>query len=265
MKKISLAAFAVAALATQVASAAAGDMYVGIKGGYKLYSDKTLVDLYGPKDFANNKKTPVDNPTKSDIKLKGMNSGGFVTPELGYMISDEFRGALQFSYNFDQKKAFENTSDNTTAVADVTSKPNQKLSGSWDVSGAFYYDFLNSSQFVPFIGVKIGFASRTYQTTSIVEGTIGATENIIDTAMVPTAGDGNKQTKKGMLFGGTLGVAYKVNDKVSLELAYTMERQPKAETKIDMTKDIALATKFAPVFKAPKTSHNIGAGVRFAF
>jgi opacity protein-like surface antigen len=252
MKKISLAAFAVAALATQVASAAAGDMYVGIKGGYKLYSDKTLVDLYKGTAGNNNAIVMGTTPEVKDYKLKGMSSGAFITPELGYMISDEFRSALQFSYNFDQKKVFDAADDKSA----VTAKPELKLSGSWDVSGAFYYDFLNSSQFVPFIGVKIGFASRTYQTiaAAIGEGINGKT--------VEVNIDSSKQTKKGILFGGTLGVAYKVNDKVSLELAYTMERQPKVET---VTKAVATANNYAPAFKAPKTSHNIGAGVRFAF
>ena len=251
MKKISLAAFAVAALATQVASAAAGDMYVGIKGGYKLYSDKTLVDLY--KGTAGNGNTIVMavTPEVKDYKLKGMSSGAFVTPELGYMISDEFRSALQFSYNFDQKKVFD-TADDKSAV---TAKPELKLSGSWDVSGAFYYDFLNSSQLVPFIGVKIGFASRTYQTIAAVAGQINSKTVEVNT-------DSSKQTKKGMLFGGTLGVAYKVNDKVSLELVYTMERQPKVET---ATKAVTTADDYAPAFKAPKTAHNVAAGVRFAF
>lgn len=258
MKKISLAAFAVAALATQVASAAAGDMYVGIKGGYKLYSDKTLVDLYkGVAGAGGGPITIAADPEVKDYKLKGMSSGGFLTPELGYMISDEFRAALQFSYNLDQKKVFDTADDQSN----VTAKPELKLSGSWDVSGAFYYDFLNSSQFVPFIGVKIGFASRTYQTINAVAA--GAGIEINGKTVEVNTGENSKQTKKGVLFGGTLGLAYKVNDKVSLELAYTMERQPKVETLLAET--VADAAHYAPVFKAPKTAHNIAAGVRFAF
>ena len=278
-------------------------MYVGLKGGSKSYHGETLVDLYGLYNISlfpmhSYSSRISENASIINYKLKESMYGGFITPELGYMISDEFRGALQFTYNSDQKKIFKNSK--APYSDDVTLAPKQSLS-SWDISALFYYDFLKTpellhtitnllnlsefgvtesdfSKFVSFISLKIGLTSRHYQTidfspiifnSDIVSyyPRIGAYN--IDTGTL----DRNEQTKRGIVLGATIGLAYKVNDKVSLELAYTIERQPKIETTL-ATRSITQASillvngdyiAYTPVFKAPSISHNLGIGIRFIF
>jgi hypothetical protein len=297
-KKIFLAVFVITGFTGQSVIAKAGDWYVSVKGGFKSYPGETLVDLYGVYNIPifpthSYSSRISENANIINYKLKETMSGGFITPELGYMISDEFRGTLQFTYNSNQKKIFNN---NKVPYSDeLTLAPKQSLS-SWDISAAFYYDFLKTpellhtilsefgvteydfSKFISFIGLKVGLTSRHYQTIDfspvIFNSEIVSYYPKIFTYNIDTGTlDRNERTKRGIVLGATIGLAYKVTDKVSLELAYTIERQPKIETTL-ATRSKTQASiplingnyiAYTPVFKAPSTSHNLGIGIRFIF
>ena len=252
MKKISLIAFATAALSASSALAAASGMYVGLNAGYQMVPGKVKADVY---TYTNNNVMPA-NAAKS-VNLKGTPKGANIAASFGYMISDEFRTALSFQYNSNQTNTY--NKDGT----DNSANPKLKISGSWNVLANFYYDFLNSSSFTPFIGVGLGYGSRTYQVTDIAakhaDNKLAGVGNIDPAATKASS----KQTKKGFVFGGTLGVAYKVNHNLSLELAYAIQTLPKAQTKLPAS--VAAANDSAVKFKGKNLAHNINAGIRFAF
>ncbi|WHQ47065.1 MAG: outer membrane beta-barrel protein [Candidatus Midichloria sp.] len=259
MKKISLIAFAAAAISASSAFAAPGSMYIGLNGGYQMVPGKVKADLFKYIAKAPAKAT-ADAAAESSVDLKGTPKGPFVTGSFGYIISDEFRTALSFQYNFDQKNIYDKE---LVGATKVNAAPKLKLSKSWNVLANFYYDFLNTSAFTPFIGVGLGYGSRTYEVEGIkakgVDAVIGTIGNIDDAALKV----GSKATKKSFAFGGTLGVAYKVNNQVSLELAYAIQTLPKAETKLPAS--VSAGGEYSAKFKAKNLAHNISAGVRFVF
>lgn len=255
MKKISLIAFAAAAISASSALAAPGGMYVGLNGGYQMIPGKVKADL-----FKYTAKATPDAAAELSVDLKGAPKGPFVNAAFGYIISDEFRTALSFQYNFDQKNTYNKELVETNKA---NAAPKLKLSQSWDVLANFYYDFLNTSAFTPFIGVGLGYGARTYEVEDIqakaantVIGTIG---NIDDVALKASS----KATKKAFVFGGTLGVAYKISNQVSLELAYAVQTLPKVET--ELPAGVSTDGEYAAKFKAKNLAHNVSAGVRFAF
>ncbi|CAK6537877.1 MAG: OMP-b-brl domain-containing protein [Candidatus Midichloria mitochondrii] len=255
MKKTSLIAFAAAAISASSALAAPGGVYVGLNGGYQMIPGKVKADL-----FKYSTKSTPDAAIEPSVDLEGAPRGPFVNAAFGYVVSDEFRTALSFQYNFDQKNTYNKERVETNKV---NAAPKLKLSQSWNVLANFYYDFLNTSAFTPFIGVGLGYGARTYAVEGIqakaattVIGTIGSIDDVALKA-------GSKATKKAFVFGGTLGVAYKISNQVSLELAYAVQTLPKAETKLPA--EVSTNNEHAAKFKAKNLAHNVSAGVRFAF
>jgi len=248
MKKISLITLAVAAISASSAFAAPGDMYIGLTGGYQMTPGKTSLGAY---TYTADKPSTTVAP-KFD-HLKGTPKGAFVSPSFGYMISDEFRSALSFKYNFNQKNSYNKTLlvEFDQLAVDNDFAFDLKYSKSWNVLANFYYDFLNTSPVTPFIGVGFGYGSRSI---AVSKATLAGTASTPEQLKLFSA------TKKGFVASGTLGVAYKVNPNVSLELAYVVESLPKVSTKLP-----AIGQGIIPQAKAKNIAHNVGAGVRFAF
>lgn len=253
MKKISLIAFAAAAFSASSALAAAGSMYVGLNAGYQMIPGKIKAEVHSAQANSN----VVPSAVTKSVKLKGTPKGADIAASFGYMVSDEFRTALSFQYNFPQ----ENTYNKDGAINNAN--PKLKTFNSWGVLTNFYYDFLNTSSFTPFIGVSLGYGSRTYKVTDIAAK--DANTKLADVANIDalTIKQQSKQNKKGFVFGGALGVAYKINHQLSLELAYAIQTLPKAETKLPST--VTANADSAARFRGRTLAHNINAGIRFTF
>ena len=232
MKKISLVALAAVTFAATSALAAAGDLYMGLSAGYQMVPGKVKGITGG-----NAEKEVSGSP-------KGFNMVG----SFGYMVSDEFRTALAFQYIFDQKKKLD---DADVVGASGVDNLEMKSAKSWNVMAHFYYDFLNSSSFTPFVGAGVGYGSREYgiNTGSKIDAAVITQEDL----------DKSKKTNKGFVFAGTLGAAYKMSDSVALEVAYMFQSLPKAETKQENVSGSNIK------IKGKNLAHNIMAGVRFAF
>jgi len=300
MKRITFIA-ATAIIANAIASAPAlaaspGSLYGGADIGYVMIPGKVTGYSTAPVVTAGANQNIAANPaTPNSGKLKATGKGGIATVKLGYQLSDEIRTDLSFSYLFNQKNTL--SKEGISAANDITTNASPQLERkSWIALANVYYNFKNSSDFEPFIGLSLGYGSTEYKVNSIAPyaTTTGlpigasATNGGWVGKILTQTGDTTKKTHNSFVYGATLGVAYKVTNDVDIDLYYGFRTLSKAETQIGAYKSVAavtgvpadttagtpevVGTPGTPVvgdvltkYKAPSLLHSINLGVRVYF
>ena len=186
INNILLGAVALSILAPAFSSAEEGRAYVAGSVGLSIPANKLNYD-----DHDENRKNENIDP----VKLKNsMNFGAAV----GYKMSDNFRAELAFSY-FNNFKFKANHKVNSEETLD---QKNKSIAGF--ING--YYDIKEMNGFVPYLTVGLGF-SQNKAGALVVNG-----PNEEPTLYA----NGNKQTE--FAWNAGLGVAYNINEKITLDL-----------------------------------------------
>jgi opacity protein-like surface antigen len=287
MKKISfiVATAIIASAATSSLASCAGSLYGGADIGYTMIPGKvtgsSTIAVGATGGTAINTTIPANPATPNSGKLKATGKGGIATVKLGYHLSDEIRTDLSFGYLFNQT----NTLNKESVVAPITTNAAPQLQRkSWLALANMYYHFKNSSDFEPFVGLSLGYGSTEYQVKSVAYATttglpVGANAAWVGQILNQTGSD-TKKSHKSFVYGGTLGVAYKMSNEVDLDLYYGLRSLAKAQTQIASYTGVPTAGTVGnagynpgtPVaddvlvqYKAPSLMHSINLGVRVSF
>ena len=126
---------------------------------------------------------------------------------IGYRLSDAFRGELEFSRHQYDLREFWRASTNAVspATGEVTFN-NTMISG--------YYDYLNDSQFTPYIGAGMGATLVEVDRVADLAGS-GGTSGQDLRSRIPVSGE--LWVPSIML---SAGATYDLNEQLSLDLAY---------------------------------------------
>jgi len=247
--------------------------YVRLGTGYSFIAGKTTTDVYfiasDATPYGKNKtKDATSGVTKiSNIELfSKTSSGSFISPAFGMHINDFLRADLEVNYFYQQNRTY-NLKD--VIIPDLT-----KLNGdislkrkSWSALLNGFYDIkMKDSKLIPFIGAGFGYGRTTY---SLENYNI---EYQNDSVFVDGSGLSSQNTKKttsGFIYGGTLGLGYKVSCNTRIELSYNVSNLAKAKT--HLAPDITLNTSTTPSktitakFKGGNLMQAVKLGVMISF
>lgn len=302
MKKISLlSAIALIAAAGSASAGEIGGFYFKGGIGYEMAPGKMKFKSQGyvPTGSSADTTAGTDITYGPPMELSGevlsgesVNSKNFsgisFSAGLGYKITDALRTDLSFDYKAKQKAKFSipagayltPSQTNATALPDVVTDPvvsavadgkntqliNHEFSrDSWVIMMSLYYDFINTSNFIPFVNGGLGYSSVK-------------NKGLVDTSSTPANKNVDNHTKSKSSFAWSVGggVAYKISDGMYTDIAYKLTGM-KAETvnadeaamkgpAAGTAADEALGSQKAVIkMKTPELSHSINLGLRVEF
>lgn len=229
-----------AGLASSAYAAGADQFYFKGAVGYGINKGKT-------QEYENGKKVKAQEADKG-VRAKGV----ILEAALGYHVSDEFRAELGLIHSLKHKVVA--VQKNATAEEKKEAKKNAPSHSFTALMVNGYYDFNNTSDFTPYIGVGVGYAINQHSKKN--SGTDAEAKHTTIKAANTIA------------LSAAAGIAYKINDNMVAELGYKMLYVPYNMTgKISAHKDengldvdaSTMKMKFSAI------NHTVNLGLRVSF
>lgn len=256
--------------------------YIRLNSGYGFIPGDVKADFYFlPFVTASTATNTPAMPQLSKLKIGDSSSGAFIAPAIGMNLGNGFRTDLEMYYYYSNTKKYTpkiNIPMHTFSVSSPAAANNiaptiflKKESWSALING--FYDFkIDDSKVIPFLGIGIGFGQTKYSISnlSLPDSANGILDNpsyYIDSAFTEAA---TKKTRNSFIWGGNLGLAYKLSCNSRIEIAYNIQAIARTETKAP-----AQITPFGAVtapdqtltarFKGDNLMHSIKVGVMMSF
>jgi len=232
MKKIHLIASSIAALLAANASAE-HNLYLRMGTGSALVTGKVKESTYIIKNAGDTTWTASDS-----FEDKKSVYGTVVDFAIGHRINENIRGELQYTRLLNQNTRYPAPSDSTmnAAALPIIAKNFATLSRRSETSTLnLYYDFVTDSDITPYVGLAAGYGTTQYSVSNYHApikwlSTDGSTNYAVDPYAMSESN--TKNTKKAFVGGGMVGMSYKVNQHVSLDVGYKIMTLAGAETNL---------------------------------
>jgi len=173
-----------------LATSACAEFYIGVKGGLALAPDSDVSYSHS------------NNPTDSETDALSFDTSYALGAVVGYGF-EAFPIRIEGELYYQRNDADKYTDKNSGETGDDFDLGFENTG----VMASLYYDFVNSSDFTPYVGAGLGYSEvKTYGKDSLASGTSQWSESKVD--------------GKGLAWQISSGVSYRINEHFLLDLSY---------------------------------------------